>query len=128
MPSEAAVEDAPIVVSTPSPQDVQCVLAPDDDSACRIASDAARESVRDGSSSGCGAAVQGMSPCAAYASPSCPQGPPACWIVEELFARLALNGSLARDALDVLLVFMAGRMCPRPLCTWACALVLFSAD
>ncbi|GMH22194.1 hypothetical protein Nepgr_024037 [Nepenthes gracilis] len=42
MPSEAAVEDAPTVISTPSPHAVQRDLAPDDDSACRIASDVER--------------------------------------------------------------------------------------
>ncbi|GMH18619.1 hypothetical protein Nepgr_020460 [Nepenthes gracilis] len=79
MPYEAAVGDAPTVVSSPSPHVVQRDLAPDGDSACRIASDveqlwkqlmeikdqryldlqlpnctqAAHESVPDGSSSGC---------------------------------------------------------------------------
>ncbi|GMH19258.1 hypothetical protein Nepgr_021099 [Nepenthes gracilis] len=120
MPSEAAVEDAPTVVSTPSPHAVQCDLALEDDSARRIASDverlrmqlmefkdqccldqqlpcstqAARESVPDGSSSGSEAAMQGMSLCGANASPNCHQGPPARWTDEELFARQAINGSL----------------------------------
>ncbi|GMH11623.1 hypothetical protein Nepgr_013464 [Nepenthes gracilis] len=93
MPSEAAVEDAPTAVSTPSPHAVQCDLVPDDDSACRIASNAARESVPDGSSSGSETAVQGMLLCGANASPSCHQGPPARWTDEELFARQAINGS-----------------------------------
>ncbi|GMH25426.1 hypothetical protein Nepgr_027269 [Nepenthes gracilis] len=118
MPSEAAAEDAPTDDSTPSPHAVQHDLAPDDDSACRIASDverlrkqlmeikeqrcldlqllgctpAARKSGPDGSYSGSEAALQGVSLCGANASPSYHQGPPARWTDEELFARQALNG------------------------------------
>ncbi|GMH30201.1 hypothetical protein Nepgr_032044 [Nepenthes gracilis] len=51
MPIEAAVKEASTVDSIPSPHDVQRDLAPEVDSA-------ARESVPDGSSSGCEAAVQ----------------------------------------------------------------------
>ncbi|GMH10590.1 hypothetical protein Nepgr_012431 [Nepenthes gracilis] len=118
MPSEAMVEDAPTVVSTPSPHVVQRDLAPDVDSACRIASDVERlqkqlmeikdqrfldlhlpcctqavcESVPNGSSSRCEATVQGGSLRGANASPSYPQGPPARWTDDELFAKQAING------------------------------------
>ncbi|GMH22170.1 hypothetical protein Nepgr_024013 [Nepenthes gracilis] len=42
MPSEATVEDAPLVISTPCPHAVQRDLAPNDDSAFRIAFDVER--------------------------------------------------------------------------------------
>ncbi|GMH18478.1 hypothetical protein Nepgr_020319 [Nepenthes gracilis] len=97
MEPPAAVEDAPIVGSSPSPHAVQRNLVPDDDSACRIASDVerlwkqllelkdqrcldlqlpyctqdARESVPDVSPTGNEAAGQGMSLCDANAYPSC---------------------------------------------------------
>ncbi|GMH10600.1 hypothetical protein Nepgr_012441 [Nepenthes gracilis] len=116
MPTEAAVEEAPTVDSTPSPHDVHRDMDPDVDSACRIASDverlrkqlveikeqrcldlhlpcctqAARESILDGSSFGCEAVVQGISLLGANSSSSCPQGPPVGWIVDELFAKQAL--------------------------------------
>ncbi|GMH02086.1 hypothetical protein Nepgr_003925 [Nepenthes gracilis] len=118
MPTEAAIEEAPTVDSTPSPHDVQCDLAPDVDSACRTAYDvarlrkqlveikdqrcldlylpcctqAARESVPDGSSSGCEAAMQGVSLCGDNAFPSCPVGPPVGWTDDELFEKQAVNG------------------------------------
>ncbi|GMH29937.1 hypothetical protein Nepgr_031780 [Nepenthes gracilis] len=119
MPTEVAVEEAPVVDSTPSPHDAHYVhrdMAPDVDSAF---APRLPNSVPDETSPGREAAAQDVKLLGVVVPHSCPQGPSVGWTNDEPFAKQSFGRIVLLLVDDAIEIVGRMRMPPEACCCLA---------